>query len=148
MVGYFEKGHVYVEIEVSGIFPETKRIIKALVDTGYSGSISLSYTHAFPLALVLTGTKAYTLADESTMSCFVCIANIYIKDKPIAIAVDIQPEGDPLIGMSLLRKIGWDMKIDFINEKVEFIERTRPEPTKISPIVGKSKETPKPKKKL
>lgn len=126
MHGYFESGHIYVELEISGVFPQTKRKIKALVDTGYSGSLSIPYADAFPLGLVLTGTKAYTLADESTMSCFVCLGNVHIKNRPIAVALDIQPKGDILAGMSLLKKIGWDFNIDFVNTKIYFVE---PKPT-------------------
>ncbi len=135
MVGYFEAGHLYIEFEVYGVFTQSKRQIKAQIDTGYSGYLTLQYPDAFPLGLVLTGTKAYTIADGSTMYSFVALGTIAVDGKAIVIPIDIQPKGSILIGMQLLKKMGKDLFIDFVNEKITFkdkIVQKQSPPTKTS----------------
>lgn len=123
MVGYFEAGHLYVEFEVYGVFTQSKRQIKAQIDTGYSGYLTLQYPDAFPLGLVLTGTKAYTIADGSTMYSFIALGTISVDGKEIIIPIDIQPKGSILIGMQLLRKLNKDLFIDFTEEIIKFKDK-------------------------
>ncbi len=120
MLGYFEAGNLYIEFEAYGIFPQSKRRFKAQIDTGYSGYLTLQYPDAFPLGLVLTGTKAYTIADGSTMYSFVALGKIEIDEKAITIPIDIQPKGSILAGMQLLKTIGKNLFIDFSKEIVKF----------------------------
>ncbi len=108
MVGYFERGHLYTEFEVYGVFTQSKKQVKAQIDTGYSGYLTLQYPDAFPLGLVLIGTKAYTIADDSTMYSFVALGTVIIDSKKIVIPIDIQPKGSILVGMQLLKKVGRD----------------------------------------
>lgn len=130
MVGYFESGHLYIEFEVAGVFAQSKKKIKAQIDTGYSGYLTLQYPDAFPLGLVLIGTKAYTIADDSTMYNFVALGTINIDGKQITIPIDIQPKGSILVGMQLLKKIGKDLLIDFSNELIEFKDKLGPKQTR------------------
>ena len=123
MVGYFEAGHLYIEFEVYGVFIQSKRQIKAQIDTGYSGYLTLQYPDALPLGLVLTGTKAYTIADGSTMYSFVALGTISVDGKEIIIPIDIQPKGAVLIGMQLLRKLNKDLFIDFTEEIIKFKDK-------------------------
>ena len=108
MGGYFERGHLYTEFEVYGVFTQSKKQVKAQIDTGYSGYLTLQYPDAFPLGLVLIGTKAYTIADDSTMYSFVALGTVIIDSKKIVIPIDIQPKGSILVGMQLLKKVGRD----------------------------------------
>lgn len=123
MVGYFESGHLYTEFEVYGVFTQSKRQIKAQIDTGYSGYLTLQYQDAFPLGLVLIGTKAYTIADGSTMYNFVALGTINIDGRDITIPIDIQPKGSVLVGMQFLRKMEKDLFVDFKNEIVKFKDK-------------------------
>lgn len=90
MVGYFENGHLFIELEVLGVFAQSKKKVKAQIDTGYSGYLTLQYQDAFPLGLVLIGTKAYTIANESTMYNFVALGTVDINGQKITIP-DITP---------------------------------------------------------
>ena len=123
MVGYFERGHLYTEFEVYGVFTQSKKQVKAQIDTGYSGYLTLQYPDAFPLGLVLIGTKAYTIADDSTMYSFVALGTVIIDSKKIVIPIDIQPKGSILVGMQLLKKVGKDLFIDFVREKISFTDK-------------------------
>lgn len=124
MVGYFEAGHLYIEFEVYGVFAHNKKRVKAQIDTGYSGYLTLQYPEAFPLGLVLIGTKAYTIADGSTMYNFVALGTVNIDSKEITIPIDIQSKGSILVGMQLLKKLGKDLFIDFVSEKIMFKDKT------------------------
>lgn len=118
MAGYFDGVHPYIDIEVSGILG-SKKTIKAQIDTGYSGYLALSYTDAFPLGLVLSGTKAYTIADGSTMYNLVALGTVACEGKKMVVSIDISPKSSTLIGMQLLIKLGGKMKIDFEKKKLE-----------------------------
>lgn len=124
MVGYFETGHLYIEFEVYGVFAHNKKGVKAQIDTGYSGYLTLQYPEAFPLGLVLIGTKAYTIADGSTMYNFVALGTVNIDNKEITIPIDIQSKGSILVGMQLLKKLEKDLFIDFVSEKIMFKDKT------------------------
>ena len=128
MAGYFDGIHPYIDIEVSGIF-ESKKTIKAQIDTGYSGYLTLSYAEAFPLGLVLSGTKAYTIADGSTMYNLVALGTVVCERKRMVVSIDISPKSSILIGMQLLIKLGGKMKIDFEKKKLEL----KPKRTVITP---------------
>lgn len=122
MNGYFENNSIYIDLEVSGFFPNSKKTIKALIDTGFSGHLTLSFTDAFPLGLVLAGTTAYTLADGSTVTNFVCLGNLHIDGKNISIPIDIHKAGITLIGTQLLKKIGYNLNIDFAKLQAKLIK--------------------------
>ena len=128
MVGYFENGHLFIEFDVWGVFPQSKKKVKAQIDTGYSGYLTLQYQEAFPLGLVLIGTKAYTIADDSTMYSFVALGTVEIDGKKITIPIDIQPKGSILIGMQLLKKMEKDLFIDFMNESIKFQDKPNSRP--------------------
>ncbi len=121
MLGSFENGNPYIEIEVSGASGEKKKI-KALIDTGFNGYLSLPYATAFPLGLVLRGVESSTLADNSTSHHFVCLGRIKIGDKEVSSPIDIQPNCHALIGTQLLKALGKSMNVDFVNEKVELFD--------------------------
>lgn len=120
MHGYFDNDRIYLDLEIFGVFPKSRKIIKAQVDTGYDGYLTLSYEEAFPLGLVLFGTTAYTIADGSVMNNFVCLGNANIDNKKMSIAIDIQPNGTILVGMKFLSHIGKILSINFNKQQVRF----------------------------
>lgn len=122
MHGYFENNRIYLDLEISGVFAKNKKTIKAQIDTGFDGYLTLPYADAFPLGLILVGTTAYTTADGSTMYNFVCLGNARIGSSDVPITVDIQPKGSVLGGMKLLSHIGKTLSLDFKKLSVQFSE--------------------------
>lgn len=120
MDGYFENGSIFANISVKGVLTQKPTLIKGMIDTGFSGYLTLPYQNAFPLGLVLQGTKAYTLADGSSSYNFVCMGVIEIDGKEEVIPIDIQPKCMVLIGTSLLKRVGCKFIVDFSKEKVSF----------------------------
>lgn len=120
MDGYFEKGSIFANISIKGFFTQKPTLIKGMIDTGFSGYLTLPYQNAFPLGLVLQGTKAYTLADGSSSYNFVCIGVIKIGGREEVIPIDIQPKCMVLIGTGLLKRMGCKFIVDFSKENVSF----------------------------
>ncbi|MDR3559487.1 MAG: hypothetical protein P4L62_02510 [Candidatus Pacebacteria bacterium] len=118
MVGTFENDSPYVEIKISGISKQPKTI-KALVDTGFNGYLTLPYAEAFPLGLVLFGIQSSTLADGSLSHYFVCIGTVEVDGKSIETTIDIQPNCNVLLGTKLLKLLGKILVVDVMNAKVE-----------------------------
>ena len=91
-------------IEVSGPFPDSKQPFIALIDTGFSGFLSLPTIKALPLGLVLHGTTTVVLADGSQQSKFTCRGMIeFCGQKEVGLVI-LEPEGDEaLVGMEFPR---------------------------------------------
>lgn len=121
MDGYFDQKRLYLDLEISGNFPQGKKVIKAQIDTGYDGELTLPFSQAFPLGLTLAGIKKYTIADGSTMTNIYCFGQIAIGKKKETIIVDIIPNGGILLGLPLLEKLGNNFQIDFAKKQIKFV---------------------------
>ncbi len=121
MVGTFENGSPYIEIGISGATKQETKM-RALVDTGFNGYLTLPYVDAFPLGLILTGIQASKLADGSTSHYFVCVGEISIGGKKLMAPIDIQPSCNILLGTGLLKKFGKKLVVDFMADSVELTE--------------------------
>lgn len=127
MLGSFENDNPYVEVELNGVATD-KIKVKALVDSGYNGYLTLPYIQAFPLGLILTGVQSSTLADGSISHHFVCIGSVTYDSKTVATTIDIQPNCNVLLGTKLLRLLGKTLIVDPVNNKVELINSPTPTP--------------------
>jgi clan AA aspartic protease len=120
MLGNFEAGRPNVEIEIEGIANQNAPVRhNACIDTGFNGYLTLPYAEVFPLGLVLSGAIKSTLADGSSSNSFLCIGKVIVGGREAFVTIDVQPEGNILVGTALLKQLGIKMKIDFPREKVE-----------------------------
>jgi predicted aspartyl protease len=118
MHGHFtEEDRLVIPIEIFGASEEFKKTIPAIIDTGFSGYLTLPFTEAFPLGLVLQGEQSYLLADGSSSRHFVCLGTVIVNGQRMIVPIDVQQGGPILIGMDLLKKLGQRLTIDFkLNE--------------------------------
>jgi clan AA aspartic protease len=94
-----------IDIEVSGPLEQFKRSFTALVDTGFSGFLSLPMVQAFPLGLILHGTTTVILADGTRQSKFTCLGDVTFGDQSEVGTIIIEPDADEaLVGMEFLKK--------------------------------------------
>jgi len=102
-----------VIIEVIGGVPGSGRSITALVDTGFSGFLSLPILEAFPIGLILHGTTSVILADGSRHSKFTCLGTISFGGDSHVGVIIIEPVGtEALIGIEFLKKFNLALVAD------------------------------------
>ena len=97
-------GSPVIKIAVYGIFEQSKQEFDAIVDTGFSGFLSMPIVLAFPLGLVLTGTTTTILADGSQSFKLTALGKVVLGDKTeIGLILLNTGSSDILIGMEFLK---------------------------------------------
>ena len=123
MDGRFEGNTIYIDLEVSGLLKNSfVSVIPVILDTGCTTDLILTYTQAFPMGLTLVGIQDYTIADGSKVSFFECIGKVKFGNRTALASISIRPAGSPLMGVSLLRKMGYKLEIDFDKNKATLTE--------------------------
>ena len=87
------------------------QLINAVIDTGYTGFLSLPHEIIFNLNLPWTGIDRGTLGDGSEVTFEVYAATIIWDGQYQNIPIN-EAEADPLVGMSLL--YGYDLYIQAV----------------------------------
>lgn len=141
MDGRFESNTIVVDLEISSpLASDTfKSKLPFGVDTGFTGDLCMTYQEAFPLALSLVGVSDYTVADGSKVAFFECIGIVTIDGRSVPATISIRPNGSKLMGVSLMKRLGIKLDIDFTNQKVVFSQSPKlpSSPTVTSPIKTK-----------
>ena len=83
-------------------------VLRAIVDTGFTGSLMLPRALVDDLALVYQGSQRGTLADGSGVYLDIHEATIVWDDQLRDVHV-LVADGDPLVGMALLR--GYELTV-------------------------------------
>ncbi len=116
VTGSFNKlGSPIIELEASG--PLGHRVkLTALVDTGFTGFLSVPILQAFPIGLILVSTTGITLADGSTHPRLTCLGEVHLgKETQMGLFI-VEPTGtDVLVGMDLLKKFKKQLIVDPTN---------------------------------
>lgn len=107
-----------VPVAVSNVNRQT-RLIDAVIDTGYTGFLSLPSEIIVALNLPWTGIDRGTLGDGSEVTFEIYAATIIWDGQYRNIPVN-EAETDPLVGMSLL--YGYDLKIRAVEGGIVTIE--------------------------
>jgi predicted aspartyl protease len=105
--GYLDNaGHPHIKIKVWGLSDQFGQEFEAMIDTGFSGYLSLPLVRAFPLALTLFGTTQYELADGSMSPKLLAHGSIDHEGEITSglIALESNANCGPLVGMEFLRQ--------------------------------------------
>ena len=104
LVGFFPKnGSPAIRIKISGPLGDGLEF-DAVIDTGFTGFLSIPLVKAFPLGLPLYGTTAITFADGSSQTRLTGAAKIILGGEyNIGTAILEWNSTDLLIGMGFLR---------------------------------------------
>jgi predicted aspartyl protease len=103
-IGYLDSsGTPRIKITIKGPVHDGQEF-DAVIDTGFTGFLSIPLLKAFPLGLLLHGTTSVVLADGSTQSKLTALAIIKVDNESVA-GVSILELGssDVLVGMDFLR---------------------------------------------
>lgn len=129
--GYLDKGEPFIDIEVSNPLG-WKSKLKCLIDTGFSGFLSIPILQAFPIGLILHTTSSVTLADGSTSNKLTCLGQAELDGESKVGLILIEPASDQvLLGMEFLRKFSKRLIVDPILGTVELITVAPPPPTTV-----------------
>ena len=106
-IGYLDSsGHPHVKVRIWGLAEQFAQEFEAMIDTGFTGFLSMPITAAFPLALTLFGTASYSLADGSVSPKLLGFGTVALEDETAAGTIVLEPMSSGLLlGMEFLRKL-------------------------------------------
>lgn len=119
--GFFENGFPEVDISVSGGGEPVK--IRAVVDTGFDGFLSLPYHVAFPIGLTLSGIGSGKLANGSEAPFLVCKGTVSLGKRSIEVVISVEPDCRVLIGNAFIKALNLTLRFDPEGKIVELIEK-------------------------
>jgi len=93
-----------LKLSIGGVFTKPLQEFDVIIDTGFSGFISMPLVKAFPLGLPLCGTTTVTLADGTQSPKLTAIGIAEIGKESKTGVVILEPNSsDILIGMDFLK---------------------------------------------
>ncbi len=108
ITGMMQSGEGRIRLTVKGLHGE-ERVVEAIVDTGYSASLTLPPAVIAALGLAWQSMDTAKLADGSECIFSVYEGRVVWDGKVRQILVD-EANADPLVGMRLLK--GYEVKIE------------------------------------
>lgn len=123
MDGRFDADNL-ISIDLDIYSPVSRNVHKVLsfkIDTGFTNDLCMTYDVAFPLALSLVGVQDYQIADGSNVQWFECVGMVKRGRDYIPVTVSVRPTGSLLMGMSLMRKLGSRLEVDFGKSRVRLV---------------------------
>lgn len=85
----------------------------AIIDTGFTGGISIPISKALPLGLILYSTATFTLADNSKESTFLCIGAAQMEGEERPMIFSLTKGNDILIGTEFLASFNVRFELDY-----------------------------------
>ncbi len=93
--------------------PNPPQPLAAIVDTGFTGGVSIPITKALPLGLTLLTTANFTLADGSTAQTFICLGMARVGSEERVVAFSLSRGSDILIGTEFLSAFNMKVELDY-----------------------------------
>lgn len=105
-VGYINSsGRPAIKISLFGAYPQLRTEFEAVIDTGFTGFVSMPLLQAFPLGLPLIGATSVVLADGNTHGRFTAICSAFLGQERKEGVVILEPSSnDLLVGMEFVKK--------------------------------------------
>lgn len=104
--GFFAEGGPAVRVSLFGVLPTLAQEFVAVIDTGFTGFVSMPMVAAFPLGLVLLGTTNVVLADGRTTVKLTAWGNVSLEAQQISGIFLLDPGStDVLLGVDWLKRM-------------------------------------------
>ena len=106
--GSFNKaGSPTIKFQLGGPLPNSEQEFEGIVDTGFTGFVSMPIVQAFPLGLLLAGTTSVTLADGKSAPLLTATGMVKIgQQSEVGVVILHGSAADILLGMDFLAKFG------------------------------------------
>lgn len=88
-------------------------VFDAIIDTGFTGFVSIPIAQALPLGLMLFSTASFILADNSTENTFLCIGNATLGNKDMPVIFSLTKGRDILVGTDFLGAFNVKLDLDY-----------------------------------
>lgn len=105
-------------------------LFDAIIDTGFTGGISIPVSKALPLGLVLYSTATFTLADNSEENTFLCIGTVRMEDEERLMIFSLTKGNDVLVGTEFLASFRARFELDYKAKRFTLISQKSGEQTK------------------
>ena len=100
-------GSPCVRVSIFGVYSQLAQEFDAIIDTGFTGFVSIPLIRAFPLGLPLFGTTTVTLADGSTSVRFTAFCTVALGgEMQSGLAILEVGSEDVLVGTEFLKRFG------------------------------------------
>lgn len=114
-------GDPTVEIEVIGAFGQPSKFT-CVVDTGFTGFLSIPLLQAFPVGLVLTGTMPMVFANGAVENRLICLGMARVDGVEKLGLIVIESESKQvLLGMDFLKKFGLKLLVCPTTGQIELV---------------------------
>jgi len=97
-------GHPKIRISAWGISRQLAKPFDAMIDTGFTGFLSLPFAEALPLGLTLQGTANFTLADGRLSPNLLTVGTIEVQNEELTGVIAIGNDPAAVLGMDFLRR--------------------------------------------
>lgn len=111
--------HPIFTIKVFGFSEKNTISVNAMLDTGFSGFLSLPLADCLRTGLILYSTATYTLADGSIDSALLCLGTIFVPTKKVIGAISISKDTNALLGMEFLKNLNATLHLSLSSKIVK-----------------------------
>ena len=111
-------------------------LFDAIVDTGFTGGVSIPVSKSFPLGLILHGIATFTLADNSEESAFLCLGTARMEDEEKLMIFSLTKGNDILVGTEFLASFNAKFELDYKMKKFTLIPQKPTAQEKVEPITA------------
>src|SRR5574341_552763 len=128
-----------LKVKIYGAWEQVAQEFDAIIDTGFTGFVSMPLTWAFPAALLLFGTTNVVLADGSTQFKLTAWGHVKVGDEAKTGVMILEATSrNILLGMEFLEIFGKTLHVSLANQSVELRDQEPsppPAPTEATPEV-------------
>ena len=109
-----------INIEMYGQLSNAEQqaqLYEAIIDTGFTGAVSIPLVKALPMGLTLFSTASYTLADGSQASVFLCFGIVRLNGAERTLVFSLSQGNDILLGTEFLAAFNAKLELNYRTEK-------------------------------
>ena len=123
MIGYTDPdGSTIIRISIEGV-RSARDGFEAMVDTGFTGFVSMPLMEAFPLGLILHNVEHVVFADGREQERLTALGTVRMGEASREGVIYLEPaSGEILVGIEFLREFRFSLLLDPFTNFVQLLE--------------------------